>query len=61
MNITKMGPLLDLHDYYTFRLAQHATDYMLKASKRGHELHFDETKQKLAIINEIIAEVEGTA
>jgi len=61
MNITKLGLLLDLHAYYTFRLTQHAADYMLRTSKPGHEMHFGETKQKLAIINKIIAEVEDTA
>jgi len=59
MTITKMGLLLDLHDYYTFRLTQHAADFMLTASKPGHETHFDESKQKLAIIDELIGEAEG--
>jgi len=58
MTITKMGLLLDLHDYYTFRLTQHAADFMLTASKPGHEIHFDESKQKLSIIDELIGEAE---
>jgi len=59
MKITKMGLLLDLHDYYTFRLTQHAADFMLTASKPGHEMHFNESKQKLSIIDGLIGEAEG--
>jgi len=60
MEITKLGLLLDLHEYYTFRLTQHAADFMLTASKPGHEIHFNESKQKLSIIDELIGEAEGT-
>ena len=59
MEITKMGLLLDWHEYYIFRLTQHAADFLLTASKPGHEMHFNETKQKLAIVDELIAEAEG--
>ena len=59
MEITKLELLLDLHEYYTFRLTQHAADFLLTASKPGHELHFSESKQKLSIVNELILEAEG--
>lgn len=59
MEITKTGLLLDLHEYYTFRLTQHAADFMLTAAKPGHEMHFNESKQKLSIVNELISEMEG--
>ena len=60
MEITKMGLLLDWHEYYTFRLTQHAADFLLTTSKPGHEMHFNETKQKLSFVDELIAEAEGT-
>jgi len=60
MEITRLSLLLDLRDYYTFRLTQHAADFLLTASKPGHETHFTETKQRLAIIDELILEAEGT-
>jgi len=53
-----MSLLHDLYEYYTFRLTQHAADFMLTASKPGHEIHFTETKQKLSIVDELILEVE---
>jgi len=59
MEITRLSLMLDLHDYYTFRLTQHAADFMLTASKPGHEMHFSETKQKLSIMDELILEAEG--
>jgi len=59
MEITKLELLLDLHEYYTFRLTQHAADFLLTASKPGHELHFSESKQKLSIVDELILEAEG--
>jgi len=59
MNITRLGLLLDLREYYTFRLTQHASDFLLTVSKPGHEMHFSENKQKLSIIDELILEVEG--
>ena len=59
MEITRLSLLLDLHEYYTFRLTQHAADFMLTASKPGHETHFTETKQKLSIVDELILEAEG--
>jgi len=58
LTITKMGLLLDLYDYYTFRLTQHAANIQLTASKPGHEMHFIESKQKLSIIDELIGEAE---
>lgn len=58
MEITKLGLLLDLHDYYIFRLTQHAADFLLTASKPGHEMHFSEIKQKLSIVDELILEAE---
>ena len=60
MEITRMGLLLDLREYYTFRLTQHAKDFLLTESKPGHETHFSENRQKLAIIDELILEAEGT-
>jgi hypothetical protein len=59
MEITKLGLLLDLHEYYTFQLTQHAADFMLTASKPGHEQHFNDSKQRLNIIDGFIAEQEG--
>ena len=59
MEITRIGLLLDLHEYYTFRLTQHARDFLLTESKPGHEIHFSENKQRLAIIDELILEAEG--
>ena len=60
VEITRLGLLLDLREYYTFRLTQHAKDFLLTVCKPGHELHFSETKQKLTIIDELIIEAEGT-
>ena len=59
MKITKLELLLDLREYYTFRLSQHAADFLLTVSKPGHEMHFDESKQKLSIVDELILEAEG--
>jgi len=61
MNITKISLLLDLRDYYSFQAGQHAANYMLKASKPGHETHFNESKQRLTIIDELILEAEEAA
>lgn len=58
MNITKLGLLLELRDYYDFKLGRHAADYMHKASKPGHETYFNESKQKLSIVDELILEQE---
>ena len=59
MEITRKTLLLDLYEYYSFRLTQHAADFMLTASKPGHEIHFTENKQKLSIVDELILEAEG--
>ena len=60
MTITKMGLLLDLHEYYTFRLTQHAADFLLTASKPGHETYFNDNRQRLAIVDELIEAEERT-
>ena len=60
MEITKLGLLLELRDYYDFKLGQHATAYTHTDSKPGHEVHFSENKQRLAIVDELILEAEGT-
>jgi len=60
MEITKLGLLLELRDYYDFKLGLHATAYTHMDSKPGHEAHFSENKQKLAIVDELIREEEGT-
>jgi len=58
MEITKLGLLLSLRDYYHFQLGQHATDFMMTASRPGHEHHYSECKQKVAIMDELITEQE---
>ena len=60
MEITKLRLLLELRDYYDFKLGLHATAYTHTDSKPGHEMHFNENKQKLAIVDELIAEAEET-
>ena len=60
MEITKLGLLLELRDYYDFKLGLHATAYTHTDSKPGHEVHFSENKQRLAIVDELIIEAEGT-
>ena len=61
MTITKLNLLLYLRDLFHFELSQHATDYMLTASKPGHEHHFNENRQKIAIMDELITVIEGEA
>ena len=58
MEITKLGLLLDLHEYFTFRLTQSAADILLTTSKPGYEMHFSESKQRLSIVDELILEAE---
>ena len=59
MEICRMSLLLDLREYYTFRLTQHAADFMLTAARTGHETHFNENKQRLTIVDDLILEAEG--
>ena len=59
MEITKLGLLLELRDYYDFKLGQSATDFMRTACKPGHETHFNENKQRLSIVDELITEQEA--
>jgi len=59
MEITKLGLLLELRDYYDFKLGLHATAYTHTDSKPGHEMHFNENKQKLDIVDGLILEAEG--
>ena len=59
MEITKLGLLLELRDYYDFKLGLHTTSYTRTDSKPGHETHFSENKQKLAILDALILEAEG--
>ena len=58
MEITKLGLLLELRDYYDFKLGLHATAYTHTDGKPGHEMHFSESKQKLSIVDELIGEAE---
>ena len=59
MEITKIGLLLDLRDYYSYKLSLHAADILLTTSKPGHEMHFSENRQKRAIVDDLILEAEG--
>jgi hypothetical protein len=59
MEITKISMLLQLRDYYSFRLGQHATDYTQTASKPGHEQYFADCKRQLEVLDELITEQEG--
>jgi len=60
MNASKLGLLLELRDFYDFLLGQHATDYTHKASTPGHELYFNDIRQRLALTDELITEQKAT-
>ena len=59
MEITKIGLLLELRDFYDFLLGQHATSYTHKASKPGHETYFNDIRKRLALTDELITEQEA--
>lgn len=61
MELTKIGLLLELRDYYHFTMGQHATDYMQTTSKPGYEAFFNDNRQRLALMDELITEQEGIA
>ena len=46
--------LLDLHDYFSNTLLTYSADYFCKEPKEGYTDQWDTTKQKIAIINNLI-------
>jgi len=58
MEITKIGLLLAARDYYDFKLGQHSTSYTHSDSKPGHEVYFNDYRQCLTLMDELITEQE---
>ena len=58
MNITRIQFLVELHEQYVHNLMCYSADFLMTKSRKGWEQHFDETKQKLHILSELLKESE---
>lgn len=57
--MTKIKLLVELYEREKYNLSCHSADYMLQKAKKGFEVQYNEHKEKLDLLAEIISDYEG--
>ena len=57
--MTKIKLLVELYEREKYNLSSYSADYMLQQAKKGFEVQYNEHKEKLDLLAEIISDYEG--
>ena len=57
--MTKIKLLVELYEREKNNLSCYSADYMLQKAKKGFEVQYNEHKEKLDLLAEIISDYEG--
>ena len=57
--MTKIKLLVELYEREKYNLSYYSADYMLQKANKGFEVQYNEHKEKLDLLAEIISDYEG--
>ena len=57
--MTKLELLVELYEREKYNLSCYSADYLLQKAKKGLEVQYNEHKEKLDSLSEIISDYEG--
>lgn len=57
--MTKLELLVELYEREKYNLSCYSSDYLLQKAKKGFEVQYNEHKEKLDLLAEIISDYEG--
>ena len=57
--MTKLELLVELYEREKYNLSWYSADYLLQKAKKGFEAQYNEHKEKLNLLSDIIGDYEG--
>ena len=57
--MTKLELLVELYEREKYNLSCYSADYLLQRAKKGFEVQYNEHKEKLNLLSDIISDYEG--
>lgn len=58
--MTKSELLVELYELEKYNLSCYSADYLLQKAKKGFEVRYNEHKEKLNLLSDIIGDYEGS-
>lgn len=56
--MTKLELLVELYEHEKYNLSCYSADYLLQNAKKGFEVQYNEHKEKVNLLSEIISDYE---